>query len=91
MHVHEFQAKWRVATLNEEAAAKAHFSDLCSVVGQPTPSSADPTGERYAFEKRVTKLGGWAEPPEETEDETILSWLLALNLERASAPVEKER
>lgn len=58
MHVHEFQAKWRVANLIEKAAAQSHFNDLCAVLGQPTPSQADPTGERYAFEKRVTKLGG---------------------------------
>ncbi|MEX2314889.1 MAG: type IIL restriction-modification enzyme MmeI, partial [Thermomicrobiales bacterium] len=58
MHVHEFQAKWRVATLTERAGYTAHFSDLCALLGQPTPSAADPSGQTYAFEKRVTKLDG---------------------------------
>jgi len=60
MHVHEFQARWRDAGagLTERAAAQSHFGDLCRVLGQPTPPEADPTGEFYTFEKRVTKLDG---------------------------------
>jgi hypothetical protein len=58
VHVHEFQAKWRVADLSERAAYVSHYSDLCRVVGVQTPAEADPNGERYAFEKRVTNLGG---------------------------------
>ncbi|HUG16658.1 MAG TPA: type IIL restriction-modification enzyme MmeI, partial [Thermomicrobiales bacterium] len=60
MHVHEFQARWRDAGvgLTERAAAQSHFGDLCRVLGQPTPTEADPTGEFYTFEKRVMKLDG---------------------------------
>jgi hypothetical protein len=44
MHVHDFQAKWRKASVGliEKAAAQSHFNDLCAVLGQPTPAQADP-------------------------------------------------
>ena len=50
-------AKWQASQLTERAAAQSHFLDLCRVLGQPEPSS-DPTGESYAFEKSVSKVGG---------------------------------
>jgi hypothetical protein len=57
-----FAAKWRSATsgtpVTEKAAAQEHFIDVCRMLGQPTPTEADPTGEHYAFEKRVVKAGG---------------------------------
>jgi hypothetical protein len=48
-----FAAKWRGNTTTEKAAAQEHFIDLCRMVGEPTPHEADPTGEQYAFERRV--------------------------------------
>ncbi len=56
----DFAAKWRGVTTTEKAGFQSHFIDLCRLLGEPTPHAADPTGERYAFEKRVTKGGGTA-------------------------------
>jgi len=58
MLVHEFQAKWRNASLKERSAAQEHFIDLCTMLGQPTPATADPVGARYTFEKGLTQAGG---------------------------------
>ena len=38
-----------------------------------------------ALDRAVWAAYGWPEPPEETDDETILARLLALNLERGAA------
>ncbi len=54
----DFAAKWRGVTTTEKAGSQSHFIDLCRMLGEPTPHEADPTGESYAFEKRVTKGGG---------------------------------
>jgi hypothetical protein len=54
----EFAAKWRGVTTGERASAQSHFSDLCRMLGEPTPSDADPTGAWYAFEKGAEKLDG---------------------------------
>ncbi|MCO5227330.1 MAG: hypothetical protein M9934_03450 [Thermomicrobiales bacterium] len=35
-----------------------HFLDLCALLGVPTPTEADPSGETYAFEKGASKVGG---------------------------------
>ncbi len=59
-----FVAKWSASARTERAAAQEHFIDLCRLVGHPTPNEADPTGERYAFEKGATKTSGgqgWAD------------------------------
>ncbi len=53
-----FAAKWRGVTTTEKAASQEHFIDLCRMVGEPTPHEADPTGDQYAFERRVEKAGG---------------------------------
>jgi hypothetical protein len=50
-----FAQKWRGVTTTEKAASQEHFIDLCRMLGQPTPHEADPAGEHYAFEKRVSK------------------------------------
>ena len=54
----QFIARWQKSTLTERSAAQSHFIDLCRLLGQPTPTEADPTGESYAFEKGVTKSSG---------------------------------
>lgn len=58
MTPHAFIRKWKPVTLTERAAAQEHFIDLCRLLGHPTPAEDDPTGERFAFEKGVTKTGG---------------------------------
>lgn len=59
-----FIAKWKAADLNERAAAQPHFTDLCRLLDEPTPSEADPKGEWYAFERgalKTTGARGWAD------------------------------
>lgn len=53
-----FIQKWKKASLTERQTAQEHFIDLCSLFGHPTPTEDDPTGERFAFEKGATKVGG---------------------------------
>ena len=64
MTPHEFIAKWRASELKERSAAQEHFIDLCRLLGEPTPAEADPTGDRYCFERGARKdTGGegWAD------------------------------
>ncbi len=49
----EFAKRWRGVTATEKAASQSHFIDLCRMLGEPTPLEADPSGEHYAFERRV--------------------------------------
>ena len=60
----EFIAKWQSSKLKESSAAQEHFIDLCRLLGETTPAEADPTGERYSFERGARKDtggGGWAD------------------------------
>lgn len=60
----QFIKKWRDSTLKERAASQSHFNDLCALLGEPTPTDADPEGTWYTFEKGATKTGGgegWAD------------------------------
>ena len=60
----EFIAKWRASELKERSAAQEHYIDLCRLLGEPTPAEADPTGERYCFERGARKDtggDGWAD------------------------------
>ena len=60
----EFIAKWRASELKERSASQEHFIDLCRLLGEPTPAGADPTGDRYCFERGARKdTGGegWAD------------------------------
>lgn len=59
-----FIAKWKTAELTERAASQSHFRDLCDMLGEQSPTDADPKGEWYAFEKGATKTSGgegWAD------------------------------
>jgi type II restriction/modification system DNA methylase subunit YeeA len=56
--VAEFVRRWKINSQTERASAQSHFSDLCEVLGEQSPTESDPTGERYAFEKRVSKTRG---------------------------------
>jgi hypothetical protein len=48
-----FVDKWSQTDLSERAASHEHFIDLCQLLNQPTPASADATGQDYCFEKPV--------------------------------------
>ncbi|MEX1068844.1 MAG: DNA methyltransferase [Chloroflexota bacterium] len=54
----EFAAKWSAASVKESAGSKEHFIDLCRMLGYPTPTQADPSGDWYAFEKGAEKTEG---------------------------------
>ena len=59
-----FIAKWQASELKERSASQEHFIDLCRLLGEPTPAEADPTGERYCFERGARKDtggDGWAD------------------------------
>ena len=52
----EFKKKWGKYSGKETSAYQEHFNDLCALLGQPTPATADPTGsEAFCFQKRVVK------------------------------------
>ena len=60
----QFIAKWHRSQLKERSASQEHFIDLCRLLGEPTPAEADPTGDRYCFERGARKdTGGkgWAD------------------------------
>jgi hypothetical protein len=60
----QFIAKWQASTLTERAASQSHFNDLCALLGEDTPTDADPKGETYAFERGASKSAGgegWAD------------------------------
>jgi hypothetical protein len=44
--------------LKERSASQSHFIDLCRLVGQPTPTEADPKGDFYTFERGAEKTAG---------------------------------
>jgi hypothetical protein len=54
----EFVSRWRGVTLKERSASQSHFIDLCRLVGQPTPTVADPPGDFYTFERGAEKSAG---------------------------------
>src|SRR5438128_4641239 len=52
----EFKRKWARYSGKETAAYQEHFNDICALLDQPTPATADPTGsESFCFQKRVVK------------------------------------
>lgn len=52
----EFKRKWARYSGKETSAYQEHFNDLCALLGQPSPATADPTGsESFCFQKRVIK------------------------------------
>ena len=60
----DFIAKWRAVELKERSAAQSHFNDLCRLLGLDDPTTADPTGAWFAFEKGAAKTSGgegWAD------------------------------
>ena len=64
MTPYEFITKWRASELKESSASQEHFINLCELLGEPTPAEADPTGDRYCFERGARKDtggDGWAD------------------------------
>lgn len=60
----QFIAKWRHVELKERSAAQSHFNDLCRLLGEDDPVTADPKGEWFTFEKGASKTSGgegWAD------------------------------
>ena len=55
-----FVARWRGTKLTERASSQSHFNDLCALLGQQTPTEADPAGTWYTFERGAEKLSGGA-------------------------------
>ena len=52
----EFKRKWARYQGKETSAYQEHFSDLCRLLGQPTPNEADPSGaDFFCYQKRVVK------------------------------------
>ncbi|MDP2673514.1 MAG: class I SAM-dependent DNA methyltransferase [Dehalococcoidia bacterium] len=54
----EFVRKWVASKGGERAVAQEHFIDLCRLLGEATPSEADPSGDLYAFEKGARRPDG---------------------------------
>lgn len=51
----EFKKKWSKFTGKESAAYQSHFDDLCRLLNVQTPLQADPDGEFFCFQRKVTK------------------------------------
>lgn len=59
-----FIAKWKSVELKERSASQSHFNDLCRLLGLDEPTTADPKGEWFTFEKGASKTSGgegWAD------------------------------
>ena len=60
----EFVQRWRGASLKERSGSQSHFIDLCHLVGEQSPTEADPSGKHYCFEAGASKASGgngWAD------------------------------
>jgi hypothetical protein len=59
-----FIEKWRDVELKERSAAQSHFNDLCRLLDVLDPTTADPKGTWFTFEKGASKISGgegWAD------------------------------
>jgi hypothetical protein len=59
-----FIEKWRDVELKERSAAQSHFNDLCRLLDVLEPTTADPKGTWFTFEKGASKTSGgegWAD------------------------------
>jgi hypothetical protein len=77
----------RLVTGNEPASTRASQNGISLLSSAPAEAFFIPADE--ALDRTVWAAYAWPEAPSETDDETILRRLLALNLERAgeeSAP-----
>ncbi len=46
-----FIEKWRDVELKERSASQSHFNDLCRLLDVLDPTTADPKGTWFTFEK----------------------------------------
>ncbi|MGH9598708.1 MAG: class I SAM-dependent DNA methyltransferase, partial [Terracidiphilus sp.] len=53
----EFIRCWKDSELTERSGSQSHFNDLCDILNEPHPATADPSGAEYTFEKHVNKTG----------------------------------
>jgi type II restriction/modification system DNA methylase subunit YeeA len=58
LSVAEFVTRWKIFSQSEDAGSQSHFLNLCDMLGEPEPAASDSIGERYAFEKHVSKTRG---------------------------------
>ena len=58
LSVAEFVHRWKINSQSERSSAHSHFLDLCEMLGEKHPAASDSAGERYAFEKPVSKTKG---------------------------------
>ena len=54
----EFVNRWKINSLSERSGSQSHFIDLCDMLGEPHPAAADAVGERFTFDKPVSKVYG---------------------------------
>jgi type II restriction/modification system DNA methylase subunit YeeA len=60
----EFIETWKAVELKERSASQSHFNDLCRLLDIEQPTTADPKGEWFTFEKGASKTSGgegWAD------------------------------
>jgi hypothetical protein len=53
-----FIEKWRDVELKERSASQSHFNDLCQLLDVLNPTTADPKGTWFTFEKGASKTSG---------------------------------
>jgi hypothetical protein len=53
----DFIKKWKAVALNESAATHSHFNELCSLLGEETPTDADHDGSWYCLSGVGGKIG----------------------------------
>ncbi len=58
LSVADFVRKWKISSLTELQGSQSHFIDLCEMLGVSTPTTSDPTGDRFCFNKALTKTYG---------------------------------
>jgi len=58
LSLQQFVQRWKINSLSERSGSQSHFIDLCDMLGQPHPAAADAIGERFTFDKPVTKTSG---------------------------------
>ncbi len=48
-----FVAKWKAFAGNERSGYASHFDDLCDLLGHLKPAAADPSQQRFCFQRAV--------------------------------------
>jgi type II restriction/modification system DNA methylase subunit YeeA len=53
----EFIRRWKDSELTERQGSHSHFIELCDILNELPPASADPKGDHYCFDRHVNKTG----------------------------------